>query len=267
VGRAARLVVDQLGYRYPGAQRDALTGINTTIPVGISVALVGTNGSGKTTFLDLILGLRRPTTGTIGWLDTTGHPTAPRAAATFQDYARYETTLYDNIAFGDWTNAQTDDPNTHDTDPALTHALTQVELGHLLDTLPQRTHTQLGTRWAHSHGLSGGQWQRLAIARCLYPSLRTPHTNPNAPQIRVLDEASSSLDAAAEERLRSVILGAALPGDGLTIYVTHRFPIIRSANLILVFHQGRLVEQGDHQTLHAQNGVYTALFEAQARGY
>jgi ATP-binding cassette subfamily B protein len=259
-GRAARFVAEHLTYRYPGAEADALTDISVELPVGGAVALVGANGSGKTTFLDLLLGLRRPTAGTLGWVDASGRPCAPRATATFQDYVRYEASLRDNVAFGDWPGHEPDDA-------AIGLALDRVELAGVRANLPDGLATLVGSRWDESRGLSGGQWQRVAIARCLYPSLSSSGNDGDAPQIRVLDEASSALDAQAEERLRALILGAALPGDGVTIYVTHRFPIIRAANLILVFQNGRLVEQGDHEHLLAAGGHYAELFNAQARGY
>jgi len=282
--RASRFVVEHLSYTYPGADTEALTDVSIELPVGGAVALVGVNGSGKTTFLDLLLGLRRPTSGSLGWVDAAGQPVKPRAVATFQDYVRYEAPLRDNVAFGDWPATGADlkhvparqlwrtppaaEPTLsgHDT-AALGQSLDQVELGQVQDDLSQGLDTLLGSRWDDSHGLSGGQWQRVAIARCMYPSLREAADDPTAPQIRVLDEASSALDAHAEERLRGLILGAALPGDGVTIYVTHRFPIIRAANLILVFQNGRLVEQGAHDDLLARNGAYAELFNAQARGY
>jgi ABC-type multidrug transport system fused ATPase/permease subunit len=267
-GRATRMVAEHLSYRYPGATSDALHDVTLDIPARGSIALVGANGSGKTTFLDLLLGLRQPSAGWVGWLDAAGQPVRPRASATFQDYVRYEATLHDNVTFGDWQQAGTAD------EPLIQRGLQQVDLARLWTQLPDGSATQLGQRWEDSRGLSGGQWQRIAIARCLYPSLRgsgaggsAPAGSAAAPQVRVLDEASSALDAAAEERLRSIILGAELPGDGVTIYVTHRFPIIRSADVILVFDHSRLVEQGNHDQLLAQDGAYAELFNAQARGY
>ncbi|MCL2317390.1 MAG: ABC transporter ATP-binding protein/permease [Actinomycetia bacterium] len=246
------------------AETDALADVCVGLDTGASIALLGANDSGKTTFLDLLLGFRRTTGGRIGWIGPEGNrASSPRTSAAFQSVMRYEAPLADNVAFGDWSGVADPTPSRHDA-AAVSRVLDEVGCASLPLDLPEGFMTLVGSRWPDSRGLSGGQWQPVAIARCLYASYRGAASSP---QLRVLDEASSALDAQAEADLRAVLLGAALPEDGLTIFVTHRFPIIRVADVILVFENGRLVEQGEHRQLLALDGVYTALFAAQARGY
>ncbi|MCH4208970.1 ATP-binding cassette domain-containing protein [Bifidobacterium sp.] len=306
----ASLVVSNIEYRYPGAADAALTGVSTRIGAGQRVALVGQNGSGKTTFLDIVLGLRRCQRGYVQWRDEhgnlapqsfpvrsgsqigmqTGHVTA---SAVFQDYVRYETTVEDNVTFAALDAQRALHSPSHERcgmlAQAVDTALIRVQLGQAVAALPQQASTLVGTRFSSSHGLSGGQWQRLAIGRAIFPSLLScmyrakqagfpqqciqaaASTSPAATVfdpvgVRVFDEASSALDAKAEEKLRSVILGADLAKGGITFFVTHRFPIVLAADLILVFDHGRIVEQGTHEELLALNGTYAKLFAAADEG-
>lgn len=267
---AVALRCEGLTYRYPGTEENALHDVNIEIPAGSTVALVGRNGSGKTTFLDLALGLRQPSAGVCEW-----EGEATGVAATLQDFLRYEATVLENVAFSRERVAKLANrakaPNlvqepkagqdanlTREADPVRA-ALEEVQLGGVLADLPEGEDTVLGTRWQGAHDLSGGQWQRLAVARARF-QLRYAQAGRIA-----YDEASSALDAFAEEQLAKVFLDKTGHAN-VTFYVTHRMSIAKNADLILVWHNGKILESGTHAGLMAQGGLYREMFEAQATG-
>jgi ATP-binding cassette subfamily B protein len=245
------LRLEAVSFQYPATDAPAVQEVSVTIAPGTTVAIVGPNGSGKTTLLKLLCRLYTPTTGRILWdgveidhFDLANWRSA--VAITFQDAARFELTAYDNIAFGSPA------PVTRD---AVQRAADLAGAKDIIAKLPQGLDTPLGSLHRGSVELSGGQWQALALARGL---LR------DAPLL-LLDEPNHNLDPEAEavlfERLREYLAGRT------AVIVSHRFSAARFADTIIVMDGGRVVEQGTHDALLKQQGVYARLFLTQAHGY
>jgi ATP-binding cassette subfamily B protein len=247
------LVFEGVGYRYPGQEEWALSDVNLTIPKGQSVALVGPNGAGKTTLIKLLTRLYEPTTGSI-FLDGRNLRDWPkdelhaRIGVIFQDFNQYQFSARENIAGGSIDHAGDE--------PRVRRAVTQAGAEPVIDDLPKGLDTPLG-RWFHEGvELSGGQWQKLALARAFMRE---------SADILVLDEPTASLDAEAEhaifERFRKLARGRT------TLLISHRFSTVRMADRILVFDKGRIIEEGSHADLVAQGARYARLFSLQASGY
>jgi ATP-binding cassette subfamily B protein len=241
-----------LGYRYPGAQVDALQSIEFELQTGQTMAIVGANGSGKSTLAKLLCGLLPPSTGSVRWDDVdlaTCDPALVRAriAPVFQDYSRYFMTIRQAIALGDMSSIDDDD--------RLRHVATLAGLDELIDSRPSGLDTRLGKAFAEGVDVSIGQWQRIAIARALVR---------DAP-ILVLDEPSASLDPRAEAELFDLLHSL---GDGRTvIFISHRFATARAADQIMVLDHGEIVELGGHDALMTEGGLYAELFALQASRY
>lgn len=242
----------------PGADDPVIDRLDLHLPAGSTVALVGENGAGKSTLVDLLLGMHDLDSGTI---EIDGIPLTDmdlaawreRSAGAFQDHARLEYSAQQSIGLGDLPAV--DDPE------AATRALEEASATDVMTALPNGLGTMLGTRWEGGRGLSGGQWQRLAIARGM---MRT------APLLRVLDEPTSALDPATEDALftRYAQAGRRTAGrGGITLLVTHRFSTVAAADLVVVLDGGAVVEQGTHRELMELGGRYRDLYEVQARGY
>ncbi len=253
----AGIEVRGLGFRYPGTNRPVLVNVSLTLAAGSVVAVVGDNGAGKTTFLKLLLGLYEPTAGTI-LLDGRDLRSVDlstwrsRCTGAFQDHARFELTLREAIGLGDLTRSH--DP------AAVDGAVAAAGARDLIDALPNGLDTQLGVTWPAGTDLSGGQWQKVALARGL---MRVD------PLLTVLDEPTASLDAQTEDALfaRYAVEARRRRGSGVTLLVSHRFSTVRSADHIIVLASGTVAEQGTHSELIARGGTYAELYEIQARGY
>jgi ATP-binding cassette, subfamily B, bacterial len=248
----------RLGYTYPGAQRPTLEEVTLDLPAGAVVALVGENGAGKSTLVGLLTGMLRPTEGRVlvdgvDLVDFDHTRWRARMSGAFQDYARLELTAQQSIGVGDVNRVD---------NPAAAHtALDRASATDVLTALPRGLPTQLGTRWEEGVELSGGQWQRLAIARGMMRE---------EPLLLVLDEPTAALDAGTEHALFDRYADAARRAGGrggVTLLVTHRFSTVASADLVVVLDRGRVAEVGTHAELHARGGHYTELYELQARGY
>jgi len=250
-GQPCRIDFENVSFAYPGGP-EVLKDLSFTIYPGEKVALIGTNGAGKTTLVKLLLGLYQPTRGRIlidgkdlRTLDPEGHRRL--AAAVFQDYLRYQLTARDNVGFGQVERL--------DDDPAIRDAVDKAGAGAVLEQLPSGLDTTLGRTFEGGKDLSGGQWQKLAIARAYFRDAR----------ILVLDEPTAALDARAElevfEQFR------ALAGQRTAVFVSHRMASARIADRILVLEAGRLIENGSHEELLAKGGEYARMFEMQARWY
>lgn len=236
-----------VSFRYHGATQPALQHINLNLQPGKVVAIVGENGAGKTTLIELLLGLYRPTAGMIEGAPGDGHSTA-----TFQDFTRPELTAGVAIGLGDPTAI-----NNTERIEAAARAGGAAFVTDLADGLS----TQLGASWPGGVDLSGGQWQRVALAR---GSMR------HNPYLTVLDEPTAALDAHAEHEIFTQYAAAATTtrqNGGITILVTHRFSTVKDADTILVLHQGRLIEQGSHSDLINRAGHYARLYRMQQDGY
>jgi ATP-binding cassette subfamily B protein len=257
----ARLVsgieLRELSFSYPGSDAAVLDSVNLVIPAGTSVALVGENGAGKSTLVKLLSRMYDPTGGSIlvdGVPLSTIDPVAwrERLSAGYQDFVKYEFVAREVVGIGELGSS----------DDAIRAALARGEALELVDELPHGLDTQLGTRFSDSSELSGGQWQRLALARAF---LR------ERPLVLLLDEPTAALDPEAEhalyERFAEASRVAAVETGGITVLVSHRFSTVRMADLIVVMDQGRVVEVGSHRALLAAHGRYAELFEVQARAY
>jgi ATP-binding cassette, subfamily B, bacterial len=245
-------------FRYPGAEKPVLTGVDLTIPAGSTVAVVGDNGAGKTTLVKLLCGFYAPSSGRIlvDGIDLVDIPPQlwrSRITGTFQDYVNYELLVRENIGQGDLARLRDD--------PAVTKAADLADARGLVDSLPNQLDTQLGRRFDGSE-LSGGQWQRLALARGL---LR------QAPLLQVLDEPTAALDPTAEralfERYAASAEQARERTRSITLLVSHRFSTVRLADLIIVVSAGTVTEFGSHRELIDMNGLYAELYRLSAQSY
>jgi ATP-binding cassette, subfamily B, bacterial len=247
-----------LGYTYPGAEKPTLTDVSLELPAGSVVAVVGENGAGKSTLVGLLTGMLRPTEGQVlvdgvDMREFDHDQWRARMSGAFQDYAKLEFRAQESIGVGDLPDVSSDS--------AVTEALWEASATDLLRALPQGLDTQLGTTWPDGVELSGGQWQRIAIARGMMR---------DTPLLLVLDEPTAALDAGTEHALFERYADAARKTGGrggVTLLVTHRFSTVASADLVVVLENGRVAEVGTHAELYASGGHYSELYELQARGY
>jgi ATP-binding cassette subfamily B protein len=242
-----------VSFTYPGASRPALTDINLHIRPGESLALVGENGSGKTTLIKLLTRLYQPNAGRIlldgmdleDWPEDTLHQ---RVGVIFQDFARYQLLVGENIGAGD--------VRFFDDEEQWQEAAVKGMADEFVAELPERYQTQLGKWFKGGQELSGGQWQKIALARAFMRS---------EADILVLDEPTAAMDAAAEatifEHFRK------LTQNRIAILISHRFSTVRMASQIVVIENGRIIERGSHEKLMELDGHYARLFQLQAAGY
>jgi ATP-binding cassette subfamily B protein len=250
--------LDGVSFRYEGASRDALSGVSLTLPAGSVVAVVGENGAGKSTLVKLLCGLHRPTGGriTVDGVDLADiHAPSWRASLSgaFQDFVRFEVLARESIGLGRIEEAS---------EPArVRRALAGADVADLEHELPQGLETPLGRAFLDGVDLSGGQWQKVALARSMMR---------DAPLVLVLDEPTYSLDVDSERRVFewfSRVAGADNPLGTITVIVSHRFSTVRAAHLVAVIHDGCLVECGTHTDLLRRGGRYASMYRTQAEGY
>ncbi|MER7165436.1 ABC transporter ATP-binding protein [Micromonospora sp. NPDC000207] len=244
-----------VGFAYPGTDRAVLDGLDLTIAAGRCTALVGLNGAGKTTLVKLLARLYDPTAGAVlvDGVDLRDHPVGAwraRLGITFQDYLRYDATAADNIGFGAVEHLD-------DTDGIL-DAARRAGVADTLLALPDGLDTVLTPERAGGVDLSGGQWQRVAIARSLF-ALR------HGASVLVLDEPTASLDVRAEARFYDEFVS--LTRGVTTVLISHRFATVRRADHIVVLADGRVLEQGSHTELMDLDGRYAQLFSYQAQRF
>ncbi len=246
-----RIELRGVGFRYPGAARDALRDVDLVIEPGETIALVGKNGAGKTTLVKLLVGLHRPTSGTIliDGVDVaamTATELRRKVGVIFQDFARFQLSARDNVGVG-WLPLKDDDA-------AIGRAVDDAGARAIVDRLPQGLDTPLGRAFG-GDDLSGGQWQRVALARAFMRKSR----------ILILDEPTAAMDAEAEHEIFQRFRD--LKANRTALLITHRFSTVRMADRILVFEDGAVVEQGTHAELLAEEGRYSTMFRLQAAGY
>lgn len=255
-GRIARppevLSAQHVSFSYPSRTRPSLIDASIVLRRGEVVALVGENGSGKTTFAKLLAGLYQPQQGVVAWDGTdvsTIDPAIVRrhVAVVFQDFVRYLLPAHDNVALGD--------PERFGDRAEVERAAQAAGIHDVLAGLQGGYETILGPSYFGGSDLSGGQWQRVALARLFFR---------DAP-IVILDEPTASLDPRAEADLYAS-MRSLFDGRGVLL-ISHRFASARTADRIYVLRDGRVHEQGTHQQLVATGGYYAELFELQARQY
>jgi ATP-binding cassette, subfamily B, bacterial len=248
----------RLGFTYPDQETPSLAEVDLDLPAGSIVAIVGENGAGKSTLVKLLTGLYQPSAGQV-LVDGTdlatldGTAWRARCAGAFQDHVHLELVARETITTGDLTAL--------DSDERARRALRDAAASDLLTALPGGLDTQLGTSWDDGTELSGGQWQRLAIARGMMRG---------DPLLLVLDEPTAALDAATEHALFEGYADAARRAGrhgAITVLVTHRFSTVAAADLVVVLADGRVSEVGNHEELMSANGTYAQLYALQARGY
>jgi ATP-binding cassette subfamily B protein len=250
---------DDVSFSYPGTATPVLEHVSLDLPAGATIALVGENGAGKTTLVKLLTRMYEPTSGTIR-IDGQDLGRVPaeewrsRVTAAFQDFTRYELLARQTIGVGDLSRLDHDD--------AITTALDRARSADLVASLDEGLETRLGRSFVGGRELSGGQWQKLALARAMMR---------DEPLLLVFDEPTASLDASTEhalfERFAHAAERAANKVGAITLLVSHRFSTVRMADLIVVVDGGRIVEQGAHRELMEARGVYAELFSIQARAY
>jgi ATP-binding cassette subfamily B protein len=258
-GSPQTITLDGVSFRYPGQDDDAVADVSLTLRRGEVVALVGENGSGKTTLAKLVTGLYLPTSGSVLWdgRDTAGIDTDElwdHVAVVMQEPLQWPVTAENNVRIGR--------PGRPDPDGGVFADVTaRSGADAVLADLPGGLRTMLSKRFQGGRDLSGGQWQRISVARGLY----------RAAPVVVADEPTAALDARAEHTvfaaLRSMAANAEDDGGGITVLVTHRLANVRTANQIVVLEHGRVADVGTHDELMGRDGTYRELFTLQARAY
>ena len=247
------LEIRDLSFRYPGSEALALDAINLDLKPGTSLALVGENGSGKTTLTKLIAGLYEIEQGDIR-LDGTSlkdwdtRALQDRIGVIFQDFARYQWLVGHNIGAGDVRD--------FDDEARWREAAEKGLADSFVRELPAGYRTQLGRWFKDGQELSGGQWQKIALARAFMRSQA---------DILILDEPTAAMDAKAEAEIFEHF--QAMAKNQILILISHRFSTVRRADQIAVMEHGRIIELGSHEALMALGGRYAQLFELQARAY
>ncbi|MEL7123374.1 MAG: ABC transporter ATP-binding protein [Bacteroidota bacterium] len=243
---------ENVSFKYPNSDKWAIKNLTLHLPAGQKLALVGENGAGKTTLVKLLARLYEPTEGRIliDGIDIKNYELESlrrNIGVIFQDYIRFQLKAKENIAIGNIEELR---------DQELIEDAAQKSLAdQVVTTLPQEYEQVLGKRFAGGVDLSGGQWQKIALARAYMRDA----------QLLILDEPTSALDARAEhevfQRFTDLIAGKT------AVLISHRFSTVRMADKILFLEHGQKLEYGSHDELIAQNGKYAELFHLQAQGY
>jgi len=243
---------DNVTFSYPGGIEPALAGLSLRVRGGELIALVGENGAGKSTLVKLLLRFYDPDQGSVrvggvDLKDLAPEALRSRIGVLFQDYASYELTIRENVMMGR--------PDVKVDDQRVMEALQDARSEWLVKKMPNGLDSKVGRLFEGGHDLSGGEWQRLALARLMYRDA----------DIWILDEPTSSLDPEAEAAIFAE-LKKSLKGR-IGIVISHRFLTVRIADRIAVIADGRVTESGTHEELLAARGRYAQLFELQAAGY
>jgi ATP-binding cassette subfamily B protein len=241
-----------VSFKYPKTDRYILKDFNLVLHNGEKVAFVGENGAGKTTLIKLLLRFYDVTDGQIllngvNIKDVNLDEWYKSVGALFQDFIKYQFSFKENVYFGDLTKVNQEEQ--------LKEALEKSGASKYLDDLPQKYDQVVGKMFDGGIDLSGGQWQKLALARAFFR---------NAP-VLILDEPTSAIDAKAEYEIFENV--QKLQKDKTVIIISHRFSTVRNADRILVIDEGRIIEAGNHDSLMKKKGLYAELFEIQAQGY
>lgn len=244
---------ENVSFHYPGSKTPALDRVNLHIRAGESLAIVGENGSGKTTLIKLLTRLYTPTEGRILFqgLDLQEWDVdalRQRIGVIFQDFARYQMLVSENIGIGDVGEL--------DEQEQIAAAAAKGMADEFIKDLPDQYQTQLGTWFQNGKELSGGQWQKIALSRAFMRSKA---------DVLILDEPTAAIDARAEAEIFAHFRD--LTANRISIIISHRFSTVRMADHIIVLEKARIREEGSHEQLLAADGHYAHLFKLQAQGY
>jgi len=246
--------IKDLSFCYPGSTKNTVTDIDLTINPGEMLVVVGENGAGKTTLGKLLGRLYDPTSGTIAWngQDLRSYSLAyvrSRIAVVMQDYARFPSTVRENIGFGDLLSLSDD--------TAINQAISEAGIAAKVNSLEKGLETPLGKQLEDGIDLSGGQWQRIAIARALM--------RLSTAEVLIFDEPTAALDPKTEHEIYSIFRQIAV--GKTTIVISHRLGLAKIADRIAVMENGKIAEIGTHNELIAANGIYCSMFTRQASSY
>jgi len=263
-GEILSVEFDNVAFKYPFAEKNVLEGVSFKIVKGQALALVGENGAGKTTIVKLVTRLFEPTSGRIlvNGEDAALFSVRSLQAAMsiiFQDFGQYQMSVRENVVLSD-VNAfkPSSDPfigKKESRAEVQLESATSSAGAAFVGELPQGFDTQLGKLFQGGRNLSGGQWQRLALARLYYR---------NASML-IFDEPTAALDANAEFEVVEAL--RAHSSERITVIISHRFSTVRLADFIVVLENGRVKEQGTHEELLELDGKYAGMYRLQARGY
>jgi ATP-binding cassette, subfamily B, bacterial len=244
---------ENVSFSYPGSDRPVLNNISLHLPLGEKLAIVGENGSGKTTLIKLLTNLYTPTSGRIlldgvDLKDWDIDVLRRRIGVIFQNFVQYQFTVGENVGVGDVEHL--------DDRKEWQLAANKGMATPFIDTLPEKFDTQLGKWFKGGQELSGGQWQKIALARAFMRS---------DADILILDEPTAAMDAEAEMNIFNHF--RSLTQDRMVVLISHRFSTVRMADKIVVMASGAIIEQGSHEQLLKAGGRYAHLFSLQAAGY
>lgn len=243
---------EEVSFRYPLTEKDVLKGVSFRVERGQALALVGENGAGKTTLVKLLTRLYEPTSGRILINGQDASRFSPRSlqeemSIIFQDFGQYQMSVRENVALGRSEEL--------DEDTSVQVASRRAGAAEFIEALPEGYGNMLGRWFEGGRQLSGGQWQRLALARLYF----------RGGSVLIFDEPTAALDANAEfevvEALRKQAKGR------ITVIISHRFSTVRMADQIIVLENGVISEAGSHEQLVGEDGTYAQMFNVQARGY
>jgi ATP-binding cassette subfamily B protein len=246
------IIFEDVGFKYPNTEKWALRNVSFTLRVGEKLALVGENGAGKTTLVKLLARLYDPSEGRIliDGVDLKAYQMDSlrrHIGVIFQDFVKFYLKVSENIAVGNITNLDDQERIVSSAEKSLAHAV--------VEKLPLKYDQMLGRRFADGVELSGGEWQKVALARAYMRDA----------EILILDEPTAALDARAEYEV--FLRFSELTKGKTAVLISHRFSTVRMADRILVLKHGQLEEIGTHEELLANQGLYSELFKLQAAGY
>ncbi|MFL5463633.1 MAG: ABC transporter ATP-binding protein [Gemmatimonadaceae bacterium] len=253
-------VFEDVGFRYPGSDRWAIRNVDFMLRPGERVALVGENGAGKTTITKLMARLYDPTEGRImlDGVDLREYDLASLRRAIgviFQDFVRYDMRFDENIGVGEIDSVRADLERSNGTPATITAAAENSLAASLLPRFAKGYQQMLGRRFEDGVDLSGGEWQKIALARAYIRDA----------QVLILDEPTAALDARAEYEV--FLRFSELVAGRMAVLISHRFSTVRMADRIIVLRHGKVEEQGSHEELLGKHGLYEELFTMQAAGY
>jgi ATP-binding cassette subfamily B protein len=253
-------IFENVGFRYPGSERWAIRNVDLALKPGERVALVGENGAGKTTITKLMARLYDPTEGriTLDGVDLKEYDLVSLRHAIgviFQDFVRYDMRFDENIGVGEIDSVRAELDKNNGTPASITNAAENSLAASLLPRFTKGYQQMLGRRFEEGVDLSGGEWQKIALARAYIRDA----------QVLILDEPTAALDARAEYEV--FMRFSELVAGRMAVLISHRFSTVRMADRIIVLRHGKVEEQGSHEELLAAHGLYEELFAMQAAGY